>query len=236
MGAGGITNVGPINTPTTGQGAIAGFDPIMKMSRRRTKKRKKMESAGKQWDHRRRDPTYIDGRSKQARKLIKRLTSKKKMTEEIIQEAEEQQSKGSGGDTTKQAYKFITQKRKAAKKQEREKRAANRKKEIELISRAKASDYQKKAKDRQKKLSTQLAAKKEEFDGTIYLQSLCEQIESENTNPVYYFFNDDSELELTQEQATAIIDKWNQLSEDNQEKMVDMLPDSKEVLELFMTI
>ena len=37
MGAGGITNVGPINTPTTGQGAIAGFDPIMKMSRRRTK-------------------------------------------------------------------------------------------------------------------------------------------------------------------------------------------------------
>jgi len=41
---------------------------------------------------------------------------------------------------------------------------------------------------------------------------------------------------LTQEQATAIIDKWNQLSEDNQEKMVDMLPDSKEVLELFMTI
>tara|TARA_B100001109_G_scaffold152793_1_gene124354 strand:- start:1163 stop:1876 length:714 start_codon:yes stop_codon:yes gene_type:complete len=236
MGAGGITNVGPINTPTTGKGAIAGFDPILKMSRRRTKKRKKMESAGQQWDHRRRDPTYIDGRSKQARKLIKRLTSKKKMTEEIIQEAEEQQSKGSGGDTTKQAYKFITQKRKAAKKQEREKRAANRKKEIELISRAKASDYQKKAKDRQKKLSTQLAAKKEEFDGTIYLQSLCEQIESENTNPVYYFFNDDSELELTQEQATAIIDKWNQLSEDNQEKMVDMLPDSKEVLELFMTI
>ena len=195
-----------------------------------------MESAGQQWDHRRRDPTYIDGRSKQARKLIKRLTNKKKMTEEIIQEAEEQQSKGSGGDTTKQAYKFITQKRKAAKKQEREKRAANRKKEIELISRAKASDYQKKAKDRQKKLSTQLATKKEEFDGTIYLQSLCEQIESENTNPVYYFFNDDSELELTQEQATAIIDKWNQLSEDNQEKMVDMLPDSKEVLELFMTI
>ena len=59
-------------------GAIAGFDPIMKMSKRRTKKRKKMESAGKQWDHRRRDPTYIDGRSKQARNLIKRLTKKKK--------------------------------------------------------------------------------------------------------------------------------------------------------------
>ena len=28
MGAGGITNVGPINTPTTGKGAIYGFDPV----------------------------------------------------------------------------------------------------------------------------------------------------------------------------------------------------------------
>ena len=233
MGAGGITNVGPINTPTTGKGAIYGFDPIMKMSRRRTKKRKKMESAGKQWDHRRRDPTYIDGRSKQARQLIKRLTKKKKMTEQTIREEEQ---KSSGGETTKQAYKFISQKRKVAKKQEREKRAANRKKEIELISRAKASDYQKKAKDRQKGLAKQLQSKKESFDGLVYLESLCEQIESENTNPVHYFFNDESELELTQEQAYAIVDKWNQLSEDNQEKMVDMLPDSKEVLELFMTI
>ena len=234
MGSGGITNVGPINTPTTGKGAIAGFDPIMSMSKRRTKKRKKMESAGKQWEHRRKDPTYIDGRSKQARKLIKRLTKKKKMTEQTIRE--EEQSKGSGGDTTKQAYKFISQKRKVAKKQEREKRATNRKKEIELISRAKASDYQKKAKDRQKGLAKQLQSKKEEFDGTVYLESLCEQIESENTNPTHYFFNDESELELTQEQAYVIVDKWNQLSEDNQEKMVDMLPDSKEVLELFMKI
>ena len=233
MGAGGITNVGPINTPTTGKGAIMGFDPIMNL-KKRTKKRKKMESAGKQWDHRRRDPTYIDGRSKQARQLIKRLTKKKKMTEQTIRE--EEQSKGGGGETTKQAYKFISQKRKVAKKQEREKRATNRKKEIELISRAKASDYQKKAKDRQKGLAKQLQNKKEEFDGTVYLESLCEQIESENTNPVHYFFNDDSELELTQEQAYAILDKWNQLSEDNQEKMVDMLPDSREVLELFMTI
>ena len=156
------------------------------------------------------------------------------MAEAVIREEEEKKS--GGGETTKQAYKFISQKRKVAKKQEREKRATNRKKEIELISRAKASDYQKKAKDRQKGLAKQLQNKKEEFDGTVYLESLCEQIESENTNPVHYFFNDDSELELTQEQAYAIVDKWNQLSEDNQEKMVDMLPDSKEVLELFMTI
>ena len=33
MGSAGITNVGPINTPTTNAGAIAGFDPIMKMSK-----------------------------------------------------------------------------------------------------------------------------------------------------------------------------------------------------------
>jgi len=234
MEGGAPTNAGPINTAVTGKGAIYGFDPIMKMHKRRTKKRKKMESAGKQWDHRRRDPTYIDGRSKQARQLIKRLTKKKKMTEQTIRE--EEQSSGSGGETTKQAYKFISQKRKVAKKQEREKRATNRKKEIELISRAKASDYQKKAKDRQKKLSTQMKTNKEQFDGLVYLESLCEQIESENTNPVHYFFNDESEMTLTQEQACVIVDKWNQLSEDNQEKMVDMLPDSKEVLELFMTI
>ncbi len=233
MEGGAPTNAGPINTAVTGKGAIYGFDPIMKMHKRRTKKRKKMESAGKQWDHRRRDPTYIDGRSKQARQLIKRLTKKKKMTEQTIREEEQ---KSSGGETTKQAYKFITQKRKVAKKQEREKRAANRKKEIELISRAKASDYQKKAKDRQKGLAKQLQSKKESFDGLVYLESLCEQIESENTNPVHYFFNDESEMTLTQEQACVIVDKWNQLSEDNQEKMVDMLPDSKEVLELFMTI
>ena len=168
MGAGGITNVGPINTPTTGKGAIMGFDPIMKLHKRAVKKRKKMESAGKQWEHRKKDPTYIDGRSKQARKLIKRLSKKKKMAEAVIHEEEERKG---GGENTSQAYKFISQKRKVQKKQEREKRAANRKQEIQMISRAKSSDYQKKAKDRQKKLSSSL--KKEEFgDGLVYLESL----------------------------------------------------------------
>ena len=38
MGSAGITNKGPINTQTTGQGAIAGFDPIMKMHRRANKR------------------------------------------------------------------------------------------------------------------------------------------------------------------------------------------------------
>ena len=233
MGSAGITNVGPINTPTTNAGAIAGFDPIMKMSRRRTKKRKKMESAGKQWDHRRRDPTYIDGRSKQARNLIKRLTKKKKMAEETLLEyggADDNKSGGSGGDNTSQAYKFIAQKRKVAKKQEREKRAQNRKQEIQTISRAKASDYQKKAKDRQKKLSTQLATKKEEWDGIVYMESLFEQLENENENPVCYFFNDESELEVTNEQAYDIVEKFGSLSDDNKEMFLDKIAESKNFL------
>ena len=233
MGSAGITNVGPINTPTTGKGAIAGFDPIMNASKRRTKKRKKMESAGKQWDHRRRDPTYIDGRSKQARNLIKRLTKKKKMAEETLLEyggADDNKSGGSGGDNTSQAYKFIAQKRKVAKKQEREKRAQNRKQEIQTISRAKASDYQKKAKDRQKKLSTQLATKKEEWDGIVYMESLFEQLENENENPIYYFFNDESELEVTNEQAYDIVEKFGSLSDDNKEMFLDKIAESKNFL------
>ena len=233
MGSAGITNVGPINTPTTNAGAIAGFDPIMNASKRRTKKRKKMESAGKQWDHRRRDPTYIDGRSKQARNLIKRLTKKKKMAEETLLEyggADDNKSGGSGGDNTSQAYKFIAQKRKVAKKQEREKRAQNRKQEIQTISRAKASDYQKKAKDRQKKLSTQLATKKEEWDGIVYMESLFEQLENENENPIYYFFNDESELEVTNEQAYDIVEKFGSLSDENKEMFLDKIAESKDFL------
>ena len=237
MGSAGITNVGPINTPTTGQGAIAGYDPILRMSKRRTKKRKKMESAGKQWEHRRNDPTYIDGRSKQARKLIKRLSKRKKMAEETLLEygggMDDKKSGGgsSGGDNTSQAYKFIAQKRKVLKKQEREKRASNRKQEIQTISRAKASDYQKKAKERQKKLSTQLATKKEQWDGMVYMDSLLEQLENENENPIYYFFNDDSELEVTNEQAYDIVEKFGSLSDENKELFLDKLAESKDFLE-----
>jgi hypothetical protein len=199
----------------------------MKMHKRRTKKRKKMESAGKQWDHRRRDPTYIDGRSKQARNLIKRLSKKKKMTEAVIHEEDE---KKSGGDNTSQAYKFIAQKRKVLKKQEREKRAQNRKQEIQTISRAKASDYQSKAKERQKKLSTQLATKKEQWDGIVYMESLLEQLENENENPIYYFFNDESELEVTNEQAYDIVEKFGSLSDENKEVFLDKIAESKNFL------
>ena len=235
MGAGGITNVGPINTQTTGKGAIMGFDPIMSLSRRRTKARKKKEAAGKQWEHRRDDPTYIDGRSKQALKLIKRLTKKKKMAEELIKE--DDKSSSSGGETTKQAYKFINQKRKVLKKQEREKRAQNRKKEIETISRAKSADYAKKGKERQQKLSQQLKKQNNSFefgDGLVYLESLCELADEGKLTT--FFFADETELELTQEQAYVIVDRFNQLSEEHQEKLVNMLPSSKEIMTTFMTM
>ena len=169
----------------------------------------------------------IDGRSKQARNLIKRLSKKKKMTEAVIHEEDE---KKSGGDNTSQAYKFIAQKRKVLKKKERETRAQNRKQEIAQISRAKASDYQKKAKDRQKKLATTLATKKEEWDGIVYMESLFEQLENENENPVYYFFNDESELEVTNEQAYDIIEKFGSLSEEHKEMFLDKIADSKNFL------
>ena len=205
MGAGGITNVGPINTQTTGKGAIMGFDPIMKLHRRAVKKRKKMESAGKQWDHRRQDPTYIDGRSKAARKLIKRLTKKKKMAEELIKEDDKS---ASGGETTKQAYKFINQKRKVQKKQEREKRAANRKQEIQQLSKAKAKDYQKKAGDRQKKISKDInkSDKKESFDWQSTFTAVNHRF-----------------AELRQEEQEDMLCTWLQLSEDNQKQFLYVL-------------
>ena len=237
MGSAGITNVGPINTPTTGQGAIAGFDPIMRFSKKQTKKRKKQESAGKQWMRRRDDPTYIDGRSKTARNLIKRLAKrKKKMSEETILEAE--QSNASGGENTKQAYKFIAQKRKVLKKQEREKRNAKRKQEIQMISRAKSSDYAKKAKERQKKLSQNIQTTKDhvEWEGIVYLESLLEQIESENENPVTYFFNDESELEITKEMAEEFVARFGELSEENMEKFSDMIPSSADSMINFMSM
>lgn len=220
-------NVGPINTPVTGMGKIAGFDPIMKFSKRATKKRKKQESAGKQWDHRRKDPTYIDGRSKQARKLIKRLAKrKKKMNEEQIAES---------GAATKQAYKFLAQRRKVQKKQERDKRAANRKQEIQTIARAKSADYQRKAKDRQKKIAQNLSKeKKEAYDGANILNFMLEQIEDTNTNPTTYFFHDDSELEITVKEAAYVVTKFMELSDDHKEAWIDNVGNSKQFLSDFI--
>ena len=152
------------------------------------------------------------------------------MSEAFIQES---------GEATKQAYKFLQQRRKVQKKQEREKRAANRKQEIQTIARAKSSDYQKKAKDRQKKIgqSMQQQKKQESFDGIIYLQSLIEQIENtENTNPVTYFYNDDSEMELTRVEAAYIITKFNELSEEHKDAFIDQLAQSSEFTKGFIEI
>jgi len=224
-------NVGPINTPVTGQGAIAGFDPVLKFSKRATKKRKKQESAGKQWDHRRKDPTYIDGRSKQARKLIKRLAKrKKKMNEEQIAES---------GAATKQAYKFLQQRRKVQKKQERDKRASNRKQEIQTIARAKSADYQRKAKDRQKKIAQNLNKDKKEeralaYDGANILNFILEQVEENHKNPTTYFFHDESELEITAEEAGYVVCKFNELSEDHKNAFVENLGATNEFLSNFI--
>ena len=224
-------NVGPINTPVTGMGKIAGFDPIMKFSKRATKKRKKQESAGKQWDHRRKDPTYIDGRSKQARKLIKRLAKrKKKMNEEQIAES---------GAATKQAYKFLAQRRKVQKKQERDKRAANRKNEIQTIARAKSADYQRKAKDRQKKLAQNMSKEKKEdrelaYDGANILNFILEQVEQNHPNPTTYFFHDESELEITAEEAGYLVCKFNELSDEHKEAWIENVGATNQFLSDFI--
>ncbi len=222
-------NVGPINTPVTGMGKIAGFDPIMKFSKRATKKRKKQESAGKQWDHRRKDPTYIDGRSKQARKLIKRLAKrKKKMNEEQIAES---------GAATKQAYKFLAQRRKVQKKQERDKRAANRKNEIQTIARAKSADYQRKAKDRQKKLAQNMSKeKKEAYDGANILNFMLEQIEDTNTNPTTYFFHDETELEITVKEAAYVVTKFMELSDEHKEAWIENVGKTNSFLSDFIEL
>ncbi len=224
-------NVGPINTPTTGQGAVAGFDPVLKFSKRATKSRKKKESAGKQWEHRRDDPTYIDGRSTQARKLIKRLAKrKKKMSEEFLAES---------GEATKQAYKFLSQRRKVQKKQEREKRASNRKQEIQTIARAKSSDYQKKAKDRQKKLSQSMNKnnqKKEAYTGDVVLQLMCDQITENHENPTTYFFYDDSQIELSVKEAAYFVTKFNELSEEHKDVFISTLGETSQFVTKFIEL
>ncbi|BCU98731.1 MAG: hypothetical protein CM15mV23_1120 [Eurybiavirus sp.] len=206
----------------------------MKFSKRATKKRKKQESAGKQWDHRRKDPTYIDGRSKQARKLIKRLAKrKKKMNEEQIAES---------GAATKQAYKFLAQRRKVQKKQERDKRAQNRKQEIQTIARAKSSDYQRKAKDRQKKIAQNLNKEKKDesralaYDGANILNFMLEQIEDTNTNPTTYFFYDESELEITVKEAAYVVTKFMELSDEHKEAWIENVGKTNSFLSDFIEL
>ena len=64
----------------------------------------------------------------------------------------------------------------------------------------------------------------------VYMDSLLEQLENENENPVYYFFNDDSELEVTNEQAYDIVEKFGSLSDDNKDMFLDRIAESKNFL------
>jgi len=51
-----------------------------------------------------------------------------------------------------------------------------------------------------------------------------------------FYFRDETELVLTKEEATVIIERFSQLSEEHQEKLTEMLSTSKEILTTFMTM
>ena len=127
----------------------------------------------------------------------------------------------SGNNEVSATMRFIQQKRKMNKKQEREKRAANRKQEIQQLSKAKAKDYQRKAGDRQKKISKDInkSDKNESFDW----QSSFSEI-------------NDRFKELKQEEQEAMLFTWMQLSEENQKQMLYILGEENgiEILSKFI--
>ena len=149
------------------------------------------------------------------------------------------------GAATKQAYKFLQQRRKVQKKQERDKRASNRKQEIQTIARAKSSDYQRKAKDRQKKIAQGLNKEKKEsiareralaYDGANILNFMLEQIEENHKNPTTYFFHDESELEISVKEAAYAVVKFNELSDEHKEAFVQNLGATNQFLSSFINM
>lgn len=104
---------------------------------------------------------------------------------------------------------FIQQKRKMQKRQEREKRASNRKQEIQQLSKAKAKDYQKKAGDRQKKIAKDIN-KKDTKNESFDWQSSFSQVNAR--------FD-----ELKQEEQEKMLFTWMELSETNQETLLNVL-------------
>ena len=105
---------------------------------------------------------------------------------------------------------FIQQKRKMQKRQEREKRAANRKQEIQQLSKAKAKDYQKKAGDRQKKIAKDINKKDTTKNESFDWQSSFSQVNAR--------FD-----ELKQEEQEKMLFTWMELSETNQDKLIGIL-------------
>ena len=131
------------------------------------------------------------------------------------------------------------------KKQERDKRAANRKQEIQTIARAKSADYQRKAKDRQKKIAQNLNKDKKEgydadralaYDGANILNFILEQAEENHPNPTTYFFYDESELEITAEEAGYVACKFMELSDEHKEAWIKNVGYTNEFLSNFIEL
>ena len=137
---------------------------------------------------------------------IKEQTMENQTT--IKEYSSDENKSGSGSNEVSATMRFIQQKRKMNKKQEREKRAANRKQEIQQLSKAKAKDYQKKAGDRQKKISKDInkSDKNEGFDWQSTFTAVNHRF-----------------AELRQEEQEDMLCTWLQLSEDNQNQFLYVL-------------
>jgi|TARA_B100000378_G_C17864658_1_gene349883 putative protein kinase ArgK-like GTPase of G3E family len=134
----------------------------------------------------------------------------------------EYSSENSGSNEVSSAMRMIQQKRKLQKKQEREKRAANRKQEIQALSKAKAKDYAKKAGERQKKVAKDVSKvektnKKESFDWQGTFNQLNEQFAT-----------------LSQEQQEKFLKTWLQMSEENQNKFTSLISENFEKANQFV--
>ena len=135
-----------------------------------------------------------------------------------------EQDQSSANSEVGATMRFIQQKRKMQKRQEREKRAANRKGEIQQLSKAKAKDYQKKAGDRQKKIAKDIN-KKDTKNESFDWQSSFSQVNAR--------FD-----ELKQEEQEKMLFTWMELSETNQEKLIGILgqEDGLELVKKFIEL
>jgi hypothetical protein len=156
------------------------------------------------------DPPMKKRKKKFKTDMFSRIRNSK-LKEETMEETTLINEMESGNTETASAMRFIQQKRKVAKKQEREKRAQLRKQEIQALSKAKAKDYQNKASERQKKVAKDINkastdTMKNSFDFAASFAEL---------NPEF--------VELPENIQNKIIDLFIELSEDNQDKMANII-------------
>ena len=185
----GIVYTEEVPTMSTAGGAIAGLPPDEPPIRKKKRKFK----------------TDIFQRIRNARLKEQTMEDQK-----IISEADNSNTEVSA------AMRMIQTKRKLQKKQEREKRAANRKQEIQALSKAKAKDYQKKASERQKNIAKDInkasADKKQQnnsYDWEGAFTALNEQFAT-----------------LSPEQKEKFLFTWMEMTEDNQDKFTDMISEN----------